>query len=108
MIFEKYSSTKDSAWPSSLTSSPNHFFRTNFFYSIEGYNNAGSNELFQIYEKLKCVRYIEENYNFWLCVKEYDYVSLNKLYILAKKHLIKAKEQKIKNKMNELEKDFEW
>lgn len=105
MIFEKYSSTLKK-YLNNLGYKV-EYLGGNFFYSIEGYNNAGSNELFQIYEKIKCVRYIEENDNFWLCVKEYDYVSLNKLYILAKKHLIKAKEQKIKNKMNELEKDFE-
>lgn len=78
-------------------------------YYIEGYTSDYSgNKLFIINEKSHFVGYVEEiTENFWTFIEEYDYESLNHLYILANQYLIKAKEQNIKNKLKELENDFQ-
>ena len=64
--------------------------------------------LFSICYGDNTVKYVEDiNDTYWSIVDYYDYESLNHLYILAKQYLIKEKEQKIKNKLKELENDFQ-
>lgn len=105
MIFEKYSSLLK-RYLNKLGYNVEHK-ANNSFYHLEGYKNNGSNELFQIYEVCKSVRYVEEITDvFWSTVDEYDYESLKHLYCLAKKHAIAAKKQIVKNKLKEIEKDF--
>ncbi len=45
--------------------------------------------------------------NFWSPIYNYTFPNLKKLYVLAKQYSIDAKEKKIKDKLNEINKDFQ-
>ena len=45
--------------------------------------------------------------NFWTPIHNFTFSKLKELYVLAKKYSIDAKEKKIKDKLSELEKDFQ-
>ena len=45
--------------------------------------------------------------HFWTPIYHYTFPNLKELYVLAKKYSIDAKEKKIKDKLTELEKDFQ-
>lgn len=65
-------------------------------------------DLFNIYYEANSVRYVEDiNDSFWSLVDNYDYESLKQLYFLSKDFVIKAKKLKIKDKLNEINKDFQ-
>lgn len=45
--------------------------------------------------------------HFWTSIHNYTFPNLKELYVLAKKYSIDAKEKKIKDKLKELEQDFQ-
>lgn len=82
--------------------------KTVSFYLPNYTNVGGSSDLFSIYYEANSVRFIEDfDDMFWSLVDYYDYESLKHLYILSKDFVIKAKKIQMKNKLKELEKDFE-
>lgn len=69
----------------------------------EGLNS----DLFNIFYEANNVRYVEDiNDTFWTLVDNYDSESLEHLYNLAKKFVIKSKKLQIKKKLKEIENDF--
>jgi len=43
----------------------------------------------------------------WTSIYDFSFSNLKKLYVLSKKYSIDAKEKKIKDKLNEINKDFQ-
>ena len=66
-----------------------------------------NSDLFYISYEANTVKYVEDiDDNFWSLVDFYDYESLEHLYNLSKKFVIKAKKLQIKKKLKEIENDF--
>lgn len=76
-----------------------------FFY-IENY--CGSVNLFKIDYDNHCFYYAATPYDFaWTTIHNYTFTNLKNLYLLAKQNSINAKQQKINNKLMDIEKDFQ-
>lgn len=74
-----------------------------YYTRTEGLNS----DLFNIFYEANNVRYVEDiNDTFWTLVDNYDSESLEHLYNLAKKFVIKSKKLQIKKKLKEIENDF--
>ena len=73
---------------------------------IENYFN--STNLFKIDYKGSNFHYAANPTDqFWTPSHNYTFSNLKALYVLAKKYYIDAKEKKIKDKLNEINKDFQ-
>lgn len=73
------------------------------FYFEKYYNSTSlfniEDDYIQFAESPDCLR--------WTTINDYSFFNLKKLYILAKQYSIDAKEKKIKDKLNEINKDFQ-
>lgn len=74
------------------------FYLKNYYDSTDLFN-IESNEYIQYAASPDCTR--------WTLIKDYSFINLKELYILAKQYSIDAKEKKIKDKLNEINKDFQ-
>ncbi len=71
-------------------------------------NYYGSINLFKIDYNSNYFQYAASpKDNFWTPIYHYTFPNLKELYVLAKKYSIDAKEKKIKDKLNEINKDFQ-
>ena len=71
-------------------------------------NYCGSINLFKIEYCYKFFQYAESpNCTYWTQVKDFTFKDLKKLFELAKQYTIYAKEKLIKDKLNEINKDFQ-
>ena len=76
-----------------------------FFY-LENYYD--SINLFKIEYQYKSIHYASHPQDpFWTPVYTYTFSDLKELYVMAKHHSINVKTQRVKNKLKELEKDFQ-
>lgn len=70
-----------------------NYYNSTYLFNIE------SNEYIQYAESPDCMC--------WTTIKEYSFPNLKELYVLAKQYSIDSKEKKIKDKLNEINKDFQ-
>lgn len=76
-------------------------------------NYYDSTNLFNIEDTVDYIQYAYIQYaaspdcTRWTTIKDYSFINLKKLYLLAKQYYIDAKEKKIKDKLNEINKDFQ-
>lgn len=83
-------------------------FRTSDDCDLFYLDNYYSINLFKIEYKYKSIYYASHpKDHFWTPVYTYDFSNLKELYVRAKQHYLAVKEQKIKDKLKELEKDFQ-
>ena len=73
---------------------------------LENYYNSTS--LFNIEYTTDYIQYVASpDSSRWSLIIDYSIFNLKKLYILAKQYSIDVKEKKIKDKLNEINKDFQ-
>ena len=75
------------------------FYLENYYCSTNLFNIEYTDDYIQYAASPDCTR--------WTAIKEYSFPNLKELYILAKQYSIDAKEKKIKDKLNEINKDFQ-
>lgn len=82
------------------------YFDDNLFFYIEDYYD--SLKLFKINYNGSYFQYAASPKDqFWTPIYDFTFTNLKELYELAKKYTIDAKEKKIKDKLNEINKDFQ-